>query len=123
MAYGPFDKDSMLAWIRCRGSVATCQRTLRSRNSTIALPNGARSRGCTTGKSDFRPLRPVRLPRCRRHFRVILDAERAGNAFVFENLRGDGNPAPVTDEGHEFALFEELPREREHLWSAATCPA
>ena len=45
MAYAPFDKDSMLAWIRCRGSVATCQRTLRSRKSTIALPNGARSSG------------------------------------------------------------------------------
>jgi len=46
---------------------------------------------------------------------IVLDAARAGDATSLENLRGDGNPATVTDEGDELALLKELTRERKHL--------
>src|SRR5258707_14403242 len=48
-------------------------------------------------------------------FQIILDAERTGDASALENFRRDRNPAAVTDERDQFALFKKLARERKHL--------
>src|SRR5476649_339996 len=46
---------------------------------------------------------------------IVLDAERAGDAFAFQDFRRGRNPAAMTDEGDEFVLLEKLARERKHL--------
>src|SRR5579859_3647487 len=41
-------------------------------------------------------------------FQIVLDAEGAGDPFTIQNLRRDGNPAAVADEGDEFSLLEKF---------------
>ena len=115
MAYAPFDKDSMLSmdsvpWEGCDMSADVAVEKIHHR---LAERREVERR--TTGNQivvhDDRFVHPDAAG----IFQVILDAERAGNAFAFENLRGDGNPPAVTDEGDELALLEELPRKRENL--------
>src|ERR1051325_8223443 len=43
-------------------------------------------------------------------FEVVLDSARAGDAFAFQDFRRDRDPAAMTDECDQLALFEEFPR-------------
>ena len=85
------------------------------RKSTIALANGARSRGVRLEIKLPSTTTGFVHPDAAGVFQIVLDAERAGDAFAFENFGGDGNPAAVTDERDEFALLKKFARERKHL--------